>query len=335
MNERRIHLSSGQQVVLRGNLEDEAIDWGAPWVASRLAPRAHELVASSGIVIGGMLCALQQEGEALVIAEPDLDRPLSPNEPDTYVPGITRALALAYEQHRVHASYDGAPSLREDLFHNSLVTVGVGWNRASEFAAVRRTPLGGHSGWVVHRDEESFEIGSTEEVHVRDVITQRPMLARFLTWPTDTFIAWTTSWLRVQMLTGDRYLRDKPDSYVSVREGLRPGTASIRFDPVAHAEFIALCRSHTLISNRICERLFVPDSVARALSEDIERFVAQDLLYSLGVIRQLRTLLRQEREPLALQEIERTAKLTPEEARAFLAYAREWIVVGKVPPRST
>ena len=273
---------------------------------------------------------LQEEGEAWVIAEPDLDRPVNPSEPDTYVLGITRALALAYEQHRVHASYDDAPPLREDLFHNSRITVGVGWRNPSGFAAVRRAPLGGHSGWVVHRDKESLESGSTEEVRVRDVILQRPMLARFLMWPTDTFVWLVGSRPSVWMLESGRHLLDRSGSYVDLRTH---DMAPITFDPVAHAEFIALCRTRDEVTDRIRERFFVPDEVAEALSRDIERFVAQDLLYSLDFIRKLRTPLRQEREPLALKEIERIAKLTPEEARAFLAYAREWIVSGKVPPR--
>ena len=135
MNERSIHLSSGKCVVIRGELDDETMDWGGSFIATSLAPRALELMPSSGLLIGGILCALAQEDEAWVITEPDLDRPASPSEPDAYVPGITRALALAYEQHRVHASYGDAPSLREDLFHNSRVTVGVGWGNDSGFAA--------------------------------------------------------------------------------------------------------------------------------------------------------------------------------------------------------
>lgn len=173
---------------------------------------------------------------------------------------------------------------------------------------------------------------------MRDVITKRPMLARFLMWPTDTFVSWLACGgePRVQMLDSGSYLYARTDSYVALRAGRRAGdVAPIQFDPVVHAEFIALCRSQTAITDRISERFFVPYDVAKALSNNIERFVAQDHLYSLGVTRQLRTLLRQEREPLALQEIERTGKLTPEEARAYLAYAREWIVLGKVPPRST
>lgn len=337
MNERSIHLSSGKCVVIRGELDDETMDWGASFIATSLAPRAFELVPSSGLLIGGILCALEQEGDALRITEPDLDRPASPSEPDTYVPGVTRALALAYEQHRVHASYDDAPSLRENLFHNSRVTIGVGWSGASGFAAVRRAPLGSHSGWEVHRDEKSFELGRTEEVSVRDVITKRPMLARFLMWPKDTFVSWLGgSGPRVQMLDSGSYLYARTDSYVGLRTGRRAEhMAPIQFDPVAHAEFIALCRSQTTITDRISERFFVPYDVAKALSNNVERFVAQDHLYSLDFIRKLRTLLRQEREALALQEIERAGKLTPEEAHAFLAYAREWIVLGKVPPRST
>lgn len=81
------------------------------------------------------------------------------------------------------------------------------------------------------------------------------------------------------------------------------------------------------------ERLFVGRDAAYALRNEIVRFVALDALHELAFIRRLRTLLGQGREPLALQQIADTGRLSADEARAFLDRSRDAIAAGKIPQR--
>lgn len=333
MNERIVETAQGTRLVLRADVDDAALDWLVALVAREERP----IVDGSGLPLGGLLCGFSQRDEGLVLEEPDLTSPPLPHEPPRFVPGVTRALALAYEQHRVHASYAEAPPLRNDLIEGMKVSVEPGWDDPDQFFAYRTVDLnwGSHSGWVVLRDRRSKE--APAEVTVREVILRRPMLARFLTWPPGTSLDCSSySLVRVWVSAGDtqKQLRPTEGSYLDQR--LRDVTP-IRFDPTEHADLVAYVRrrgSEFAVPDILFEQRFAPREATQDFVRDLVRFIAADKLYDLIFIRRLRGWLRQGHEDAVRKEIAYQGKLSASEAEAFLTHARPWIVEGKIPPRS-
>jgi hypothetical protein len=332
VNERTIHTALGRRVVLSAEVDDPVLDWGAHRVATHLVAVGGDVQDGSGIALGCILCAFRADGDGFVLAEPDFSAPRDPAVPDRFVPGITRALRLAYEQHRVHASFPDAPPLRENLFHNMQVSVVAGWDLLAHVFAHRSPSVGSHTGWTIHRDDK--DLGADREVAVRDVIERRPVLARFLSWAHGTAVRCSYGELYVYVQDGARRLSPSTGSYLSER---LTDTKTVPFDPVAHASFVARLRASPELGSslhlRIAEETFSSRSVARALARDIHRHVAADRLYDLAFVRRLRTFLRQSRDAVALAEIERAGMLEPSEAKAFLDRTRASIEAGKVPPR--
>lgn len=314
LKERRIG-----SLVVRADASDDALDW----LAARLAAEP----ASEALVLGGLLVRVVDGA----LEEPDLSQRAAADAPERYLPGVTRALALAHEQWRVHQSYPDAPALAQGLFHGSRVAVGPGWDRVSEFVALRRAPHGSDSGWSIHPDMK--QLGTIGEIEVRDVILRRPMLARFLLWPPGTAVHWGHGLLDVYV-DGERRLPLAADSWLARRLGDATPTV---LDVDRHRALIERFREHpgsvVGYADWIREVLLVSHGVAWDLASQIERHVAADALFELRFVRLLRQLLRQGRAPLAVEQVMQVGKLGRPDAEAFLARHRADLEAGKVPPR--